>query len=100
METKQQIDISRRRGKVLIDYRILETMNFSALSKLFCRFFPFAIDNTFSHFQRGSMYYGYCDLFDEIEEGTLIPQYVIEFTETQEGVYLIEAKKIDEPQNV
>ena len=87
--------INKRKGKVLISKEFLDKRDNHVLSLLFKQFYPYAIDNTFANWNQNSTYFGYSPRFEEIEPGSLIPEYRAIFTTDEKGKTTIEFKKID-----
>ena len=79
--------IKSRIGTFKIDTKWLEnvisnneTKQLAALQQAFALFFPVEIKNSF--IENHMIYSGYSHQFDEVENGTTIPEYDIEFVRT------------------
>lgn len=72
------MNLKNRKGKTIIDRKLLFEQSEEVLRLLFSNFFPVHIEPNF--LTDTMTYYGLSNLFDEIIEGEVIPTYEIIIT--------------------
>jgi len=80
-------NLAQRRGKIKLNRQMLYEMPLEAYQTFFSNFYPLAIENCHEMgINYDLIYYGISPLFDEIEEGTITPEYMAIFTRKYDGV--------------
>ena len=66
-----------RRGHIYVSRELLKQADINFLKLLYGNFYPIAIDEFGSAFNRPLKIYGVSEHFEELEEGTIIPEYEV-----------------------
>ena len=88
-------DLKKRRGRIVITREVLDDPNEKALRAMFLNFFPVATENNHDYNMYGAVtFYGYSPHFREVEEGELMPEYIVTFERRENGEILF--KEVEE----
>ena len=66
-------ELHKRKGMVLFSNDFLKSADSDILSEVFTNFFPISIQK--EGWQDGTMYFGFCEKFEEIKEFEVVPTY-------------------------
>lgn len=87
-------DIKLRKGVLKISNRLLESMPLEVFKELFANFIPIDIKPEVPYNQ--IVFIGYSELFDELEEGETIPDYMAMFNHLKGKVLFEKFTRIKE----
>jgi hypothetical protein len=95
MSKDKTTQLFKRKGKLYLDRKWLTEANEAELRALFSEFYPMDANRSHNqHFWDSIEYYGVSKHFDEVDEGTVIPEYVAIIEHTEDEVpYLKEMVK-------
>ena len=89
---------TRKIGRIVIPIDLIEEAmkkpEYSSLAALFAKFIPFKIDWDNQFIDRTVTYYGFCESFREIPEGSVIPFYTPIFNIIDGEAYLLEFTEV------
>lgn len=79
--------ITKRRGIIKVSHPLITDGDIGILKALYSNFYPLSIEpeNDFGEV-RNFVMKGMSEHFDEVEEGSVIPQYEMEFFRNKDGV--------------
>jgi len=88
-------NISKRRGKILLNREHLLACNAKMLKSIFSEFYPMAIEvnHNSATFYDTVIYFGLSPQFELIDATEVIPEYVITITSTPEGDFTAKFEK-------
>ena len=79
-------DLKHKKGLVKITKDLLDDMPIKVIKMLFSNFYPISIDSNFLYISNAIHFYGYSEHFEEIEEETVIPEYIITIHSDDKGI--------------
>ena len=79
--------IINKRGRILINQKLIIGADGEFLREFFSNFFPISA-NTYhkANFNESIEYFGYSPHFEELSDGEIIPNYVLNFESDKKGV--------------
>ena len=60
--------LKNKKGFIIIDRNLLDTIDFESIKLFFSNFFPVSIDSTNLYVSGQLFYYGYSEHFEEVDE--------------------------------